>query len=206
MRRRTYHNATSFLDLLFNCVVGFVMLFIIAFLLVSPITQKKADIETKAEYVITVTWPDGNKNDVDTWLQDPRGKVMFYRNKDIGMAHLDRDDLGDINDIITLPNGTQIAYTHNQELTTIRGFVPGEWVLNLHLYNVRSQGNTPVEVKMDKLNPIVQTVLLETIVLEQKGQEKTVSRFTMTSDGEIISWDKTPKELIQYATLGRPGM
>ena len=57
-RKGKYHSHTSFLDLLFNTLVGFVMLFIIAFLLISPIKKKK-DIEQKAEYVITVTWPNG---------------------------------------------------------------------------------------------------------------------------------------------------
>jgi hypothetical protein len=175
------------------------MLFIIAFLLVNPITQKKADIKTKAEYVITVTWPDNNRNDVDTWLQDPRDKVMFYRNKDIGMAHLDRDDLGDLNDIIHLSDGRQVVYPHNQELTTIRGIIPGEWILNLHLYNVRGESNTPVEVKIDKLNPVVETVFFKTITLETKGQEKTVTRFTMSANGDIMTWSKLPKQLIQYA-------
>ena len=45
-----YHSNVSFLDLLFNLVVGFVMLFIIAFLLIRPIAENK-QIEQKAEYV-----------------------------------------------------------------------------------------------------------------------------------------------------------
>ena len=51
-----YHSNVSFLDLLFNLVVGFVMLFIIAFLLIRPIAENK-QIEQKAEYIISVTWP-----------------------------------------------------------------------------------------------------------------------------------------------------
>jgi len=35
-------------------------------------------------------------------LQDPAGNVLHFRQKDVGLAHLDRDDLGKINDIITL--------------------------------------------------------------------------------------------------------
>ena len=68
--RRIYYNNTSFLDLLFNTLVGFVLLFIISFLLINP-SLKKADIKTKAEFVITVTWSDNSHDDVDTWLQDP---------------------------------------------------------------------------------------------------------------------------------------
>ena len=60
-----YHSNVSFLDLLFNLVVGFVMLFIIAFLLIRPIAENK-QIEQKAEYIISVTWPKEFADDVDT--------------------------------------------------------------------------------------------------------------------------------------------
>ena len=114
-RRGKYHSNVSFLDLLFNMVVGFVMLFIIAFLLISPITKDK-QIEQKAEYIITVTWPLEHWDDVDTWLQDPNGKILSFRNKEIGLMHLDRDDLGSRNDKITMPDGTIKYIRENREI------------------------------------------------------------------------------------------
>jgi hypothetical protein len=198
--RRIYYNNTSFLDLLFNTLVGFVLLFIIAFLLINP-SIKKADIKTKAEFVITVTWNDNSQDDVDTWLQDPAGNVLHFRQKDVGLAHLDRDDLGKINDIITLDDGRRIEYTHNQELTTIRGFVTGEWVLNVHMYNKRDSNPTLVEVRIDKLNPKVQTLFYKKIVMKSKWEEVTITRFVMTNQGDIISWDDLPKKLLKQASL-----
>jgi hypothetical protein len=188
------------LDLLFNTLVGFVLLFIIAFLLINP-SIKKADIKTKAEFVITVTWNDNSQDDVDTWLQDPAGNVLHFRQKDVGLAHLDRDDLGKINDIITLDDGRRIEYTHNQELTTIRGFVTGEWVLNVHMYNKRDSNPTLVEVRIDKLNPKVQTLFYKKIVMKSKWEEVTITRFVMTNQGDIISWDDLPKKLLKQASL-----
>jgi len=70
-----YHSNVSFLDLLFNLVVGFVMLFIIAFILIRPIAENK-QIEQKAEYIINVTWPQSFADDVDTWLMDPEEKIL----------------------------------------------------------------------------------------------------------------------------------
>jgi len=198
--RRIYYNNTSFLDLLFNTLVGFVFLFIIAFLLINP-SIKKADIKTKAEFVITVTWNDDSQDDVDTWLQDPAGNVLHFRQKDVGLAHLDRDDLGKINDIITLDDGRRIEYTHNQELTTIRGFISGEWVLNVHMYNKRDSNPTRVEVRIDKLNPKVQTLFYKKIVMKSIWEEVTVTRFVMTNQGDIISWDDLPKKLLKHASL-----
>jgi hypothetical protein len=200
--RRIYYNNTSFLDLLFNTLVGFVLLFIIAFLLINP-NIKKADIKTKAEFVITVTWNDNSQDDVDTWLQDPAGNVLHFRQKDVGLAHLDRDDLGKINDIIILDDGRRVEYTHNQELATIRGFLTGEWVLNVHMYSKRDANPTLVEVRIDKLNPKVQTLFYKKIVMKSKWEEVTVTRFVMTNQGDIISWDDLPKTLLKLASLPR---
>jgi len=188
------------LDLLFNTLVGFVLLFITAFLLINP-SIKKADIKTKAEFVITVTWNDNSQDDVDTWLQDPAGNVLHFRQKDVGLAHLDRDDLGKINDIITLDDGRQVEYTHNQELATIRGFLTGEWVLNVHMYSKRDANPTLVEVRIDKLNPKVQTLFYKKIVMKSKWEEVTVTRFVMTNQGDIINWDALPKTLVKIASL-----
>jgi hypothetical protein len=180
--------------------VGFVLLFIIAFLSINPI-NKDADIKTKAEFVITVTWNVNSKDDVDTWLQDPTGNVLHFKQKDIGLAHLDRDDLGIINDTITLKDGRIIKYPHNQELTTIRGFVSGEWVLNVHMYKKRDSNPTLVEIRMDKLNPRLETVFYKKIKMDQTWEEVTVTRFVMTEQGDIISWDDLPKKLIKQASL-----
>ena len=200
--RRIYYNNTSFLDLLFNTLVGFVFLFIIAFLLINP-SIKKADIKTKAEFVITVTWSDHSQDDVDTWLQDPVGNVLHFRQRDVGLAHLDRDDLGKLNDTIVLEDGRRIEYPHNQELTTIRGFLTGEWVLNVHMYNKRDANPTLVEVRIDKLNPKVETVFYKKIVMKSRWEEVTVTRFVMTNQGDIINWDDLPKKLLQQASLAR---
>lgn len=198
--RRIYYNNTSFLDLLFNTLVGFVFLFIIAFLLINP-SIKKADIKTKAEFVITVTWSDNSQDDVDTWLQDPAGNVLHFRQRDVGLAHLDRDDLGKINDTITLDDGRRVEYPHNQELTTIRGFLTGEWVLNVHMYNKRDANPILVEVRIDKLNPKVETVFYKKIVMKSRWEEITVTRFVMTNQGDIINWDDLPKTLVKIASL-----
>jgi hypothetical protein len=188
------------LDLLFNTLVGFVFLFIIAFLLINP-SLKKADIKTKAEFVITVTWSDYSQDDVDTWLQDPAGNVLHFRQRDVGLAHLDRDDLGKLNDTITLDDGRRVEYPHNQELTTIRGFLTGEWVLNVHMYNKRDANPILVEVRIDKLNPKVETVFYKKIVMKSRWEEITVTRFVMTNQGDIINWDDLPKTLVKIASL-----
>jgi len=201
--KRSYGSHISFNDLLFNTLLGFVFLFAIAVLLISPVTEKK--LSPKAEFIITVTWPGESKDDVDTWLEDPLGNVLFFRQKEKGLMHLDKDDLGVSNDTVTLPNGKQITVKINQEIVTIRGFIPGEWILNVHMYRKRdTYGNdlyeggstTPVEVKMVRLNPKVKIVIYETVILITNWQEETVTRFTMAGDGDILSMDDLPKKLV----------
>ncbi len=194
---RKYYNSTSFFDLLLNIALILFLMFAIAFMQIKPESQK-ADIETKAEYIITVTWPDNNRDDVDTWLQDPIGAVAYYRNQETGLMHIDRDDRGDIADWVKTSNGKMIIIPYNQEITSIRGFIEGEWILNIHMYVKRSQGPTPVIIKIEKLNPRVKLIFLTTINLTYDKEEVTVLRFEMTKNGEILSTNHLPANLIQY--------
>jgi hypothetical protein len=66
----------SFNDLLFNVLVGFVMLFVIAFLLINPIT-KKSDIPIKAEFLIIMHWPNALADDLDLWVQRDSDKPVY---------------------------------------------------------------------------------------------------------------------------------
>ncbi len=175
-RPKSYNSNTSFLDILFNTLVGFVLLFIIAFLLISPVKKKK-EIEQKAEYVITITWPGKMSDDVDSWLEDPTGKIMYFRKREVGLMHLDRDDLGTLNDSIFVPGIGMVNYPYNREITTIRGIMPGEYVFNVHLYRKTSgDGSIPVTVILEKLNPHVKLLYSKTVTLSTFWQEETIIR------------------------------
>ena len=198
---KTDVDATSFTDLLFNLILGYAFLFIISFLLIQPIV-KKAEVHTQAEFIIKITWPINNKDDVDVWLEDPIGNLVFFRNKEQGLMHLDRDDLGNANDVVFLPDGSMIKYPYNQEIMTIRGFIPGEWILNLHMYTKRELGKiTPVTVEMNKLNPNVRPIISRTIDMSEQFEEITIARLEMAGNGDIISIDDLPKKLVK---VGHP--
>jgi len=196
MIKETYHSDRAFLDLLFNCLLGFVYLFVISFLMVE-VEKKKANITTKAEYVITLTWDLNNIDDIDTWLRDPAGNLLFFRRKNVGLMHLDRDDRGNIRDSYTLPDGTTIYYPYNQEIVTIRGFIPGQWILNIHMYYKRDAKPANVEVKLEKLNPSVKTIFIKRYEIKNPGEQITVARFEMSSTGDITNIDEVPVRLIE---------
>ena len=67
MKHKKYSSYTSYNDMLFNVLIGFVLLFILAFMLINPIT-KKADIPQKAEIMVVLDWNDESFDDVDLWI------------------------------------------------------------------------------------------------------------------------------------------
>jgi len=81
----------SFTDLLFNALLTFTFLFLISLLLINP-PAKSGIIDPKAEFLITVSWEDGSANDIDTWVEGPQGTLVWYKQTQNGLMHLDRDD------------------------------------------------------------------------------------------------------------------
>ena len=55
---------SAFTDLLFNSLLGFAFMFAIAFMLISD-PSEGGKIESKAEILISVRWPDKHPDDVD---------------------------------------------------------------------------------------------------------------------------------------------
>lgn len=193
---RKYHSNTGFRDLLYNILLVFVFLFVVALSLIAPV-KKEANITTKAEYIITLTWTEDSIDDIDMWLRDPLGYILFFRDQEKGFMHLDKDDLGSANDTIKMPDGTEVVININQEIVTIRGFIPGEWVLNIHMFRKWHDKPSEVKVKVEKLNPSVKTVIYKEYSMYTAWEEITVARFTMTANGEIIDMDDLPMSLIE---------
>ena len=131
-----YKSSLAFTDLLFNVLIGFVFMFIVAFILINPV-QKDAEIEAKAEFMVIMEWDDQSHYDVDLWMQDPVGNIVGFPNLHAGLLHLDKDDLGQSNDTVFLADGTKKVIYLNREVMTIRGIVPGEYIVNNHLYSMK---------------------------------------------------------------------
>ena len=203
-RIRTYGSQIAFIDLLFNTLVGFVFLFVLAFILINPVA-KKSNVEVIAEFIITTSWPDGSADDIDTWVKDPAGNIVGFKQKDRGLMNLDRDDLGRSNDTITTTTGDKIYVRQNIEHVTIRGIIPGEYIVNVHLYRRAARTDVsksdyfeliPVRVNVEKLNPYG-VVYIKELLLTVKGEEKTVLRFTVDADGKITEINDLPYQIVK---------
>jgi hypothetical protein len=194
-RKRREGEVDPFYDMLFNILIAFVFCFIIALLSMNPKAKKAGDIPAKAEFIITVTWPDMNPNDIDTYVQDPGGNLVWFKQREAGLMHLDRDDRGLTGDTITV-NGKEIANPLNQEVVTIRGMAVGEYTVNVQYYDSKNQEPVQVNVSVVKVNPKADVVFYGTVPLARKGDEKTAVRFSIDADGNVSDINTLPKSLV----------
>jgi len=198
--KKRYSSFDPFTDLLFNILLGFTFLFFITMLFINPIT-KLGNVNMKAEYIITVDWKDSLPDDIDLWVKDPNGEIVSYLKKDAGWLHLDRDDRGIVNDKIII-DGKEVIYPINREVVTLRGIIPGEYVVNLYLYDHRS--NSPVEAKIiiEKVNPSLRLVFVGDVILKNEDAEITITKFRLDSEGNFKSIYATNEILTPYSLKG----
>ena len=203
--KEKYKSTIGFTDMLFNVLVGFAFLFIVAFLLIKP-EQKKEDFERRAEFVVVMEWNHDQPDDIDLYVQDPTQAKVHFRLPIVNFMYLDKDDLGFANDVVKYKDGTTKKVNINREVVTIRGIIAGEYVINAHYYSSREwtrlgQLTTNTDIpsrKVDKKNDPL-TVKIELHKVDpykimwvgekkffKKGQEETFVRFSIDKDGNQI--------------------
>lgn len=196
---RKYHSNLAFNDLLFNIMLGFVVLFIIAFLLINPPT-KKDDIPMKAEWLIIVEWPPELMDDVDVWVKAPNGDLVGFKNKETGLLHLDRDDLGISSDMIRVA-GELVPNKINREVVTIRGIVPGEYYISLHMYSKKTEELVPVSISIMDVNPFKEVYNI-TKEMSFRGEQIALPGFVINEDGDLESTFETTTSVVPTASNG----
>ena len=181
--------------MLFKALQVVAFLFFIALLAMNPET-KQGKIDTKAEYIITLSWPDSHPDDIDLYAEDPLGNIVWYHEREAGFMVLDRDDRGGLNNSITV-NGRKVANPIRQETISIRGILAGEYTVNVNYYLATQPAPVPVTVKIEKVNPHVEVVSYDTVMLDHMGQEKTAARFKIAANGDVLDVSHRDKSLIQ---------
>lgn len=186
--------------MILNTLMGFAFLFLVSWLLINPQAKNKIT-DAKGEFLINVTWPDESSDDVDTWVANSAGQVVWFQNREVGGMHLDRDDLGMVGDTIQVGEGEPIQIKVNREVVTIRGYAPGEYIVNVHMFTKRAADPTKVKVEVIKINPY--SVVTDTLVtLERNKQEETVVRFIILPDGSVGEKSNLPRRLTTDYAMG----
>ena len=76
---------------LFKALQVVAFLFFIALLAIAP-QANEGKINSKAEFIITMDWPDNHPDDLDLFVQDAVGNIVWYRHREAGFMVLERDD------------------------------------------------------------------------------------------------------------------
>jgi hypothetical protein len=209
-----FKSSLGFIDLLFNILLGFAFLFIIAFLLIKPEAKKK-DFDRRAEFVIILEWDHDAADDLDLYVQDPTNDKVSFRLPIANFMHLDKDDLGMRNDTIINADGTTSTVKINREVVTIRGIMAGEYIINAHYYSTRvyngsqlepnertidyrsrPQTDLTVKIELHKVTPY-KVLWVGEKKFTHRGQEETFLRFVLDGDGNIIPpFTFEPKEFV----------
>ena len=204
-----FKSTTGLNDLLFNLLVGFVFLFVVAFLLINPPT-KKEEAPKKAEYLIIIEWDEGINYDVDLWVRDPNGITVSFTHKTGGLLNLEKDDLGLSNDRWRKPDGTIVTIPINREVITMRGIVPGRYQVAAHIYSRKiklytlpdgtttgARDSTPATIiaTLVRINPYgeVYTTIRN---YDTKGQVFSLFNFVLDEEGDVISLDEDKNSIV----------
>ncbi|QND72010.1 hypothetical protein [Tardiphaga robiniae] len=181
--------------MLFKALQVIALLFFIALLAIKT-KDDEGKVDPKLEFMITVSWPDKHPDDIDMFVQDPLGNIVWYRRRETGFMVLDRDDRGGLNDFIMV-NGQKVRSPIRQEIVSLRGIVAGEYIVNIYHFAALTGQPVPVTVKVEKLNPKVQVVHYDTVNVDHGGAETTAVRFIMDKTGNVTEVNHDQTSLVQ---------
>jgi hypothetical protein len=188
--------------MLFKALQVVAFLFFLAVLAMAP-KASEGKVDSKAEFIITVDWPDNHPDDIDLMVQDPAENIAWYRHKEAGFLTLDRDDRGGVHDTIMI-SGRRVSTPIREEVCTIRGIVAGEYVVNVSHYVATTHNPVPVNVRVQKLNPVARVIYEGQVKVDHRGDEKTAVRFTLDGKGDVIDINHRQKSLLNILGASRP--
>lgn len=174
------NSETVFRDVILLALSGFVAVVLLLLPHLHPPLEAK-ESPPPGNVVIELHWPADIDADVDLWVEAPGDQPVGYSNKGGRLFNLLRDDLGRFLDI------TKINY----EVAYSRGIVPGEYIVNVHLYRNGIEDQTlPVTIvasvkknSTDRLRRIATTK----VDLTYSGEETTAIRFSMNKEGRLVT-------------------
>ena len=173
---------TVFRDVIMLVLAGFVVTVLLLLPHINPPAQAaKKSADLPGNVMVEIRWPDGLDTDVDLWVQAPGDTAVGYSNKGGGVFNLLRDDRGHLRDASNL----------NYEVSYSRGAPVGEYVVNLHLYNSRTEITAPISVdvvvsvkRAEKSS--TRQIVAGKALLRHLGEEITVFRFKLDSETHLV--------------------
>jgi len=196
VRSRGEFPGIATVDVCINLVLVFAVLLRLSMVMANA-EQQKNHQTTHAAFLVKINWPSESKDDVDLYVSDPLSQIVYFRQKQIGLMSLDRDDTGREQNMVTLPDGRVVQSQFNEEQVNIRGIVEGEYVVNVHMYRKTDALPTKVEVALFKSGAGGDMEIHKQMVtLTTEREEETAFRFTLTRDGGAVDVNRLPKHFV----------
>ncbi len=156
------------------------------------IVEEKAGLRTEGKYAIVLQWPGESADDVDLYVRDPSGRIVFFNARERGQMHLEHDDRGKQQG----QKASTDAPRTREERVIMRGVIPGEYIVNVHMYHKWDTAPTPVRVRLVALKGIDDELAERDLVLSTNGAEATAFRFTMSEGGTVTGTNRLERRLI----------
>ena len=206
MKKQNYYadQDDSGLDFLSITLLVFLAIVIIIIQHIAvPGKKEEESTRPQGNLIVEIFWDDEIDCDVDLWVQAPGDKPVGYSNKGGIIFNLLRDDLGKNSDVSK--RNMEVAYT--------RGIPDGEYIINVHLFNLKSASLPVAVLAIVTLNDMedgkkpARQILVSNVELTQAKQELTVVRFTF-KDQKLVenSLHRVPKNIRGFdpGELGGP--
>ena len=172
---------TVFRDVIMLVLFGFVTIVVLLLPHLNPPTKADETLIPPGNLVVEVRWADEADVDIDLWVRAPGDRSVGYSNKSGEVFDLLRDDLGNRND----PTGL------NYEVAFSRGLPAGDYAINLHLYRDNQRLRPIQAIVVISLRAgedgATRELLSETVELRRLGEERTIARFTIDEDGQVVT-------------------
>lgn len=185
----------------FEFALALMALMLIIAVTESPTQPSKPTAPTIGYYAITQTTPDGNPNDVDLYVRDPKGLVAYFASQSVDLMNLEFDVIPGVTD--TEGNNLQ-GDKCDCERTIIRGIIPGEYVVDTDMYDFQRHKPEQVTLALWSLGS-AQPIVQKTVTLFGNGSWKTGFRFTLNAAGKVTNISTVPLNIIAGAQDGTLG-
>jgi len=133
--------------------------------------------------------PDSHPDDIDLYVEVRSATSSGITTADAASAAR-RDDRGGLNNSLTVA-GRSILSPIREETVSIRGIVGGRIHVNIQYLSRLPARPGSITVKVEKINPVVEVIHYDKIILDHAGQERTAVRFRIAQDGKVtdtIMW------------------
>jgi len=190
--------------MLFKALQVIAFLFFIALLSVSP-DSKDGKIDSKAEFIITMDWPDSHPDDLDLFVAGPcrqhclvpssRGRFPHPRprrsRRRQRFHHRQRQE-----DCLADSGRDRHRARHRR-----RRIYRQRLALSGHHRAARGG-----ERESAKLNPTAQVIFDNKLMLDHTGEERTAVRFRLDAEGKVVDVHQRSKSLLEtFRNLSQNG-